>query len=103
MSYEGSLMPVDELLREVAVRLAAWSEPLPKVTKHSHMAMQCSFFDDDDDSSMILPRHRNFSFPAVRGAAARERAPPLGQREHSPPRRQYAELHGRDTWNWEHA
>ena len=49
MSYEGSLMPVDELLREVAVRLAAWSEPLPKVTKHSHMAMQCSFFDTHSD------------------------------------------------------
>ena len=87
-------MPVDELLREVAVRLAAWSEPLlPKATKESRMSAQCSFFDDDD-MSFTLTRHQ-VSLPALRGAAPRENSPA--------PRRQYAELYGRDTWNWEHA
>jgi len=98
-------MPTEELLNEVAARLVAWSEPLPptpkkvKVTQESRMASSCSFFDSDDEDDSFFSsssRANPLRLPPLRGALRQDPPPPDN-------RRQYANLHGRDTWNWDHA
>ena len=109
---------VEDLLHEVARRLVMWSEPtLPykslapshtnrsaltprsaQSTQEMRMAAQCSFFDDDSDEQFLsanMLTNQVVTLPPVRGAPRRHKAPQS--------RRQYAELHGRDAWNWDHA
>jgi hypothetical protein len=94
---------VEDLLNEVARRLVAWSEPTlaPRSSERSshefRMAAQCSFFDEEEEDQFLSPagfrRSLPLTLPPVRGA----------KRQEWQNRRQYAELHGRDTWNWDHA